>query len=80
MDSETSEARITAAKEYLAALLDQDADLLEVGKSFSLNYEKLLQDLELNESWPNLKYDLEENAEFVLGTILLFLNHSNFVS
>ena len=67
VDADTSEARVSAAKEYLTASLDEDTDLLEVGKSFSLNYKKLLEDSDLNEAWPNLKHDIEENAEFVLG-------------
>ena len=80
VDAETSEARVSAAKEYLTASLEEDADLLEVGKSFSLDYKKLLGDSELNEAWPNLKHDIEENAEFVLGKKIIVCNLEQFYS
>ena len=67
VDFETSEVRLSAAKEYLSSVTSDELENDDDDKKFSLDFKKMLADADLNEAWPTLKTDLEENAEYVLG-------------
>ena len=67
MESETSDDKIGAAKEFLIDNFEEDCDLAENSKTFSLDFPKMMNDSTLNDAWPTLKKDIDENAELVLG-------------
>ena len=67
LESQTTDDKISAAKEFLIDNFDEDDHLSENAKTFSLDFKKLVDDLSLNDAWPTLKKDIEEKAELVLG-------------
>jgi hypothetical protein len=69
LEHDTSDQKISAAKEYLLDNYENDCDLPEYSTTFILDFKKIVNDLTLNEAWPTLKKDLDDNAELVLGKI-----------
>ena len=67
LESETSDDKIGAAKEFLMDNFEEVCDLAENSKTFCLDFPKMMSDSTLNDAWPTLKNDIDENAELVLG-------------
>ena len=66
-DDKIGDDKIGAAKEFLIDNFEEDCDLAENSKTFSLDFPKMMNDSTLNDAWPTLKKDIDENAELVLG-------------